>query len=68
MTIIQLKVHNQFALDLLHELETLGTVRILNEAKPAKTGKMSEILRNAFSKEAAESFRKHVQEMRSEWG
>ncbi|MDR3188349.1 MAG: hypothetical protein LBT94_04085 [Prevotellaceae bacterium] len=67
MTTVTLEVNNPSALNLMHLLDKVGVVMILKEEDtPEPTAKVSDELRS-FSKEAAESFRKHVEKIRSEW-
>ncbi|MCO5949237.1 hypothetical protein [Mucilaginibacter flavidus] len=63
--LIQLTNHR--AAGLLHELEELQIIKVLQEnVAPSKT-KLSDKYRGVFSKEDAESFENHTQNMRKEW-
>jgi len=63
--LIQLTNHR--AAGLLHELEELQIIKVLQEnVAPSKT-KLSDKYRGVFSKEDAESFENHTQDMRKEW-
>ena len=63
--LIQLTNHR--AAGLLHELEELQIIKVLQEnVAPSKT-KLSDKYSGVFSKEDAESFENHTQNMRKEW-
>ena len=63
--LIQLTNHR--AAGLLHELEELQIIKVLQEnVVPVKT-KLSDKYRGVFSKEDAKSFEHHTQNMRKEW-
>lgn len=63
--LIQLTNHR--AAGLLHELEELQIIKVLQEnIAPAET-KLSDKYRGVFSKEDADSFENHTQNMRKEW-
>ena len=62
-----IKVTNQKALRLLHELEELHLIKVLKENfVPVKT-KLSDKYKGVFSQEDARSFEEHTQTMRKEW-
>jgi hypothetical protein len=62
-----IQVTNQKAVGLLRELEELHLIKVLKENfAPVKT-KLSDKYRGVFSKEDAQSFNDHTQQMRKEW-
>lgn len=66
-TTLLIEVTNQKAIGLLHELEELHLIKVLNnDIMPSKT-KLSDKYRGAFTKEDAQSFNIHTQQMRNEW-
>lgn len=62
-----IQLTNQRAVGLLHELEELNLIKVLEEnIKPMKT-KLSDKYRGVISKEQGQDLNKHIQQMRSEW-
>jgi hypothetical protein len=62
-----IEVTDQKAVGLLHELQELHLIKVLNKnTAPAKT-KLSDKYRGVFTKEDAKSFNDHTLQMRSEW-
>lgn len=62
-----IQVINQKALGLLHELEELHLIKVLNENLVPQKTKLSDKYRNVFSEEDAKDFNQHTQQMRKEW-
>jgi hypothetical protein len=58
---------NHRAAGLLHELEELQIIKVLQENITSAKTKLSDKYRGVFSKEDAESFENHTQNMRKEW-
>jgi hypothetical protein len=62
-----IEITNQKALGLLHELEELHLIKVLkNNVIPPKI-KLSDKYRGVFTKEDAQDFDNHTQQMRNEW-
>lgn len=63
-----IKVTNQKAIKLLHDLEELDLIKVLKDnINPVET-KLSDKYKNVFSAEDAKSFNEHTSNMRNEWG
>lgn len=63
--LIQLK--HQKAVQLLHELEELHLIKVLQEnITPAKV-KLSDKYRGILSEKEGEELNRHIQQMRNEW-
>lgn len=60
-----IEITNPKALGLLHELEELHLIKVLETR--TKESKLSDKYRGVFTKEDAQSFNSHTQEMRNEW-
>jgi len=62
-----IQVTNQKALGLLHELEELHLIKVLNDNfTPTKT-KLSDKYKGIISKEQGQNLNEHIKQMRSEW-
>ena len=62
-----IQVTNQKALGLLHELEELQLIKVLNENfVPAKI-KLSDKYKGIISKEQGRDLNEHIKQMRNEW-
>jgi len=62
-----IQVTNQKALGLLHELEELQLIKVLNENfVPAKI-KLSDKYKGIISKEQGRNLNEHIKQMRNEW-
>jgi hypothetical protein len=62
-----IKLTDQKAISLLHDMEEQHLIEVLNEnVVPIKT-KISDKYRGVFTKEDAQSFNQHTQAMRKEW-
>ena len=62
-----IQVTNQKALGLLHELEELHLIKVLNDNfTPTKT-KLSDKYKGIISKEHGQNLNEHIKQMRSEW-
>jgi hypothetical protein len=62
-----IQLTNQKAIGLLHELEELQLIKVLNENISLPKTKLSDKYKGVFSKEDAESFNRHTQTARKEW-
>ncbi|MBY0426172.1 MAG: hypothetical protein K2Q22_11085 [Cytophagales bacterium] len=64
---VLIQLTNQKALDLLHQLEDLNLIKVIEEnINPAKTN-LSQKYRGVFSAEDTKNFDNHVVGMRQEW-
>lgn len=61
-----IQLTNQKAISLLHELEELNLIKVLEE-NITNQPKLSEKYRGMISKEEGQKLQEHVQQMRSEW-
>ncbi|MCB9310020.1 MAG: hypothetical protein H6567_08185 [Lewinellaceae bacterium] len=62
-----IQVTNQKAIGLLHELEELQLIKVINENfTPTKT-KLSDKYKGIISKEKGQDLNDHIKQMRSEW-
>jgi len=65
--IMVIQLTNQKAAGLLHELEELHLIKVLNEnIEPVKT-KLSDKYKGFISKEEGQQLNDHIKQMRSEW-
>ena len=55
------------AIGILREMEELHLIKVMKESVPTEM-KLSDKYRGVFSKEDAQSFTEHTQEIRKEWG
>jgi hypothetical protein len=62
-----IQVTNQKAVGLLHELEELNLIKVLQENLPRTKQKLSEKYRGSISKDTAEKLNEHIKQMRREW-
>lgn len=59
-----IQVTNQKAVGLLHELEELNLIKVLQENLPRTKQKLSEKYRGSISKDTAEKLNEHIKQMR----
>jgi len=65
--IMLIQVTNQKAVQLLHQLQELHLIKVLNENfVPVKT-KLSDKYKGIISKEQGQNLNEHIKQMRSEW-
>ncbi len=65
--IMLIQVTNQKAVRLLHQLQELHLIKVLNENfVPVKT-KLSDKYKGIISKEQGQNLNEHIKQMRSEW-
>jgi hypothetical protein len=64
-----IQLTNKKAARLLHDMEDLELIKVLQENIVMKEtkGKLSEKYNNVFSKEEGENLKTHIQQMRQEW-
>lgn len=62
-----IQLTNQKAAKLLHELEELHIIKVLEENIIVEKPKLSDKYKGIISKEEGEELNKHIQQMRSEW-
>jgi hypothetical protein len=62
-----IKVTNEKAFGLLHELEELHLIKVLRKNIDQHPVKLSEKYKGVFTHQEAEDFNKHTQKLRSEW-
>lgn len=62
-----IQITNRKAIKLLHELEELQLIKVVEEHLIPAKQKISEKYKNVFTAQDAESFDKHTQAMRKEW-
>ncbi len=62
-----IQITNPKAVKLLHELEELQLIKVLDEDNSNIKAKLSDKYKGVFSKEDAESFDEHTRIMRKEW-
>lgn len=67
METMLIQLTNKKALKLLHELEELHLIKVLNQnTDPVKT-KLSDKYKGIITKEQGHSLNEHIKKMRSEW-
>lgn len=62
-----IQVTNQKAVGLLHELEALRLIKVLQENVAPVETRLSRKYKGIISKEQGQNLNEHLQEMRSEW-
>ena len=62
-----IQVTNQKAVGLLHELEELHLIKVLEQNIAPTTTKLSDKYKGIITKEQGQDLKKHLQQMRSEW-
>jgi hypothetical protein len=65
METIHIEIKNEKALGLLHELEVLKWIEILDEQKPGKP--FADKYWGILNEEESASLNKHLEEIRNEW-
>ena len=68
MQTVLIEIDDQKGLQLLHDLEDLNVLKIINENVSEIRLKLSDKYRGVFSKDDAASFMQHTETMRKEWG
>ena len=67
MDTMLIQLTNQKAARLLHELEELNLIKVLEENIEQPKTKLSDKYKDVFSKEDADNFNNHTKTMRQEW-
>ena len=67
MDTMLIQLTNQKAARLLHELEELNLIKVLDEHIDAPKPKLSQKYRGIISKEQGLELNGHIKQMRSEW-
>lgn len=67
MQTVLIEIDSENSFHLLQELEKLNILRIVKENVLESKTKLSDKYRGVFSKEDAESFNNHTQNIRKEW-
>ncbi|MBX2929193.1 MAG: hypothetical protein KF852_15265 [Saprospiraceae bacterium] len=62
-----IQVTNKKAINLLHELEELNLIRVIQENFTPSTTKRSAKYKGSISKAEGEQLTNHIKQMRSEW-
>ncbi|MBK9247784.1 MAG: hypothetical protein IPM69_06615 [Ignavibacteria bacterium] len=66
-TTMLIQVTNQKAIGLLHELEELQLIKVLEEYVASGTTKLSDKYKGIITKEQGQNLNEHIQQIRSEW-
>ena len=67
MDALLIQVTNHKAIGLLHELEELHLIKVLNESINPDKPKLSDKYKGILSKEEGRQLNEHIKQMRSEW-
>jgi hypothetical protein len=67
MDTMLIQLTNQKAAGLLHELEELHLIKVLQENISKDKSKLSDKYKGSISKEQGQQLNEHIQQMRSEW-
>ncbi len=62
-----IQLNDQKAAALIHELEELHLIKVLEENISTEKPKLSDKYKGIISKEEGEKLNKHIQKMRNEW-
>ncbi len=65
--IMLIQVTNQKAIRLIHELQELHLIKVLNENFEPVNTKLSDKYKGIISKEQGQNLNEHIKKMRSEW-
>jgi hypothetical protein len=64
---VLIELTNQKAMGILHELEELRIIKVLQQNSAPKNPGVAKRYRGVFSKEDAADFNRHSQTLRDEW-
>jgi len=64
---ILIQITNQKAVGLIHELEELDLIKVLNPNFVPVKQKLSDKYKGIISKEQGQNLNEHIKKMRSEW-
>ena len=67
MDTMLIQLTNQKAAGLLHELEALQIIKVLEQNIGAGTSKLSDKYNGMLSKEEGQKLQDHIEQMRTEW-
>ena len=67
MKTVIIEIKNDIALSLLHNLESMHILRVIENSPPPDNQKLSERFAGCLSKERAEELQKELSKMRNEW-
>ena len=62
-----IQITNQKAIGLLHELQELHLIKVLNENITPVKQKLSDKYKGIITKEQGQNLNEHIKQMRSEW-
>ena len=62
-----IQITNQKAIGLLHELQELHLIKVLNENFTPVKQKLSDKYKGIITKEQGQNLNEHIKQMRSEW-
>ena len=67
METLTIKIKDNKALKLIHDLEDLNLIQVIGSDLKKNTAKLSDILNGSISKEQADNMQKELKQMRNEW-
>jgi hypothetical protein len=67
MNTMLIELTHQKAIGLLHHLQDMQLIKVLNENTAAPKTKLSDKFRGIISKKDGEKLQQHIQQMRNEW-
>jgi hypothetical protein len=67
METLLIQITNKKAVGLLHELEELHLIKVLNQNVTPLNTKLSDKYKGIISKEQGKSLNEHIKQIRSEW-
>lgn len=67
MDTMLIQLTNQKAAGILHELQALKLIKVLEENIANEKPKLSDKYKSVFTKEEAQELTEHIKQMRSEW-
>jgi len=67
METLTIKIKDNKALKLIHDLEDLNLIQVIGSDIKKNTTKLSDILNGSISAEQADNMQKELKQMRNEW-
>jgi hypothetical protein len=67
METLTIKIKDNKALKLIHDLEDLNLIQVIGSSEKKTTTKLSDILNGSISTEQADNMQKELKQMRDEW-
>lgn len=67
METLTIKIKDNKALKLIHDLEDLNLIQVIGSDIKKHTTKLSDVLNGSISTEQADNMQKELKQMRSEW-